>query len=161
MTLPTAWLAADVAAGTADVTEESGGTVVVVVGPVDVAELVDIAELAGVAELAAGALDAEPEPVAVEMVAWPAETACPTSVDRSDDRFAATELLLVAAPPVGPFWAVVAPGLVAADADLAVRRDNPMTTPTAAMATPAAPRQNRRTLVTSPLVTTVTLIRSG
>jgi hypothetical protein len=55
----------------------------------------------------------------------------------------------------------VVPGLADADADFAVRRENTMATPIAAMAMPAAHRQNRRTLVTSPLVTTVTLIRPG
>ena len=51
--------------------------------------------------------------------------------------------------------------LADADADLAVRRDNTMATPIAAMAMPAAHTQNRRTLVTSPLVTTVTLVGPG
>jgi hypothetical protein len=112
--------------------------------------------LVGVAELA-GALEPEAEPTAVEMVAWPADTACATS----DVRFAATGEPLAAVPLAAAFWAVVAPGLVAADADLALRRDNTMATPIAAMAMPAAHMQYRRTLVTSPLVTTVTLIRSG
>ena len=60
-----------------------------------------------------------------------------------------------------PLSAVVAAGVVDADADFAVRRENAMATPIAAMAMPAAHRQNRRTLVTSPLVTTVTLIGPG
>lgn len=138
-TAPAARAAADVAADTVDVAGEADGA------------------LAGAAGLAAGALAADPELVTVETAAWLAEAACPVAEDRS----AATEEVLVAVPPAVPFSAVVAPGLVDADADLAVRRENTMATPIAAMAMPAAHRQNRRTLVTSPLVTTVTLISSG
>ena len=107
--------------------------------------------------LAAGGLDADVESASVETVDCPVETAWLTA----EDRLAVTEVVLAAAPPAEPFWAVAAPGLVAAEADFAVRRDRPIATPMAARATPAAHRQNRRTLVTSPLVTTVTLIRSG
>jgi hypothetical protein len=138
-TAPAACVAADVAADTADVAEETDGALVDAAG------------------LAAGALDADPELVTVETAAWPAGVACPTAEDRS----AVTEEVLVAVAPAVPFSAVVAAGLVDADADLAVRRENTMATPIAAMAMPAAHRQNRRTLVTSPLVTTVTLISSG
>ena len=138
-TAPVACVAADVAAGTADVAAETDGA------------LVDAAELA------AGALVADPELVTVETAAWPVEAAWPTAEDRS----AATEEVLVAVASAVPFPAVVAPGLVDADADFEVRRENTMATPIAAMAMPAAHTQNRRTLVTSPLVTTVTLIRPG
>jgi hypothetical protein len=144
-TFPTVCVAADVAPDTVDVTAEAGALVVVAGALVDAVVL------------AAGAADADPEPAAVETVDWLVETAWPTA----EDTPAATEEVLVAAPPPEPLWAVVAPGLVAAEADLAVRRDSPIATPMAARAMPAAHRQNRRTLVTSPLVTTVTLIRSG
>lgn len=122
----------------------------------DVADETDDA-LVDAGELAAGAVDADPELVAVETAAWPAGAAWPTAEDRSA---AAEEVLVVVAPAVS-FWAVVAPGLAEADADFAVRRENAMATPIAAMAMPAAHTQNRRILVTSPLVTTVTLIRPG
>ena len=134
-----AGVAAEVAADTVDVADETGGALVDAVG------------------LAAGALDADPEPVTVETAVWLVEAACPTA----DDRSAATEEVLVAVPPAVPLAAVVAPGLADADADLAVRRENTMAKPIAAMAMPAAHRQHRRTLVTSPLVTTVTLIGPG
>jgi hypothetical protein len=127
--------AACVAAGTADVADEAGGVLVGAVG------------------LAAGALDADPELAAVETVVWVAEAAGPAA----DDRLAAAE----EAPAAGPSWTVVALGLVAAEADLSVRRENTTATPMTAMATPAAHRQYRRTLVTSPLVTISNLIRSG
>jgi hypothetical protein len=143
VTLPAVCVAAEVAA---DVAVEA-----VEVAPEDTGALVDAVVLA------AGAADADAEPVTVEMVDWPVEAVWPTAEDRS----AVTEVVLVAAPSPVLFWAVVAPGLVAAEADLAVRRDSPIATPMAARAMPAAHRQNRRTLVTSPLVTTVTLIRSG
>lgn len=143
-TFPTVCVAADVAPDTVDVTAEAGA-------------LVDVAgALVDAVVLAAGAADADPEPAAAEAVDWLVETAWPTA----EDTPAATEEAPVAAPPPEPLWAV-APGLVAAEADLAVRRDSPIATPMAARAMPAAHRQNRRTLVTSPLVTTVTLIRSG
>lgn len=131
--------AACVAADTADVVDEAGAALVGAVG------------------LAAGTLEAGTELVTVETAAWPVEAACPAA----DDTSAAAEEVLVAVAPAVPLSAVVAPGLVDADADLAVRRENTMATPIAAMAMPAAHRQNRRTLVTSPLVTTVTLISSG
>jgi len=144
-TFPTVCVAADVAPDTVDVTAEAGA-------------LVDVAgALVDAAVLAAGAADADPEPAATETVDWLVETTWPTA----EDTPAATEEALVAAAPPEPLWAVVAPGLVAAEADLAVRRDSPIATPMAARAMPAAHRQNRRTLVTSPLVTTVTLIRPG
>jgi hypothetical protein len=130
--------AACVAADTADVVDEAGA-------------------LVGAVGLAAGTLEAGTELVTVETAAWPVEAACPAA----DDTSAAAEEVLVAVAPAVPLSAVVAPGLVDADADLAVRRENTMATPIAAMAMPAAHRQNRRTLVTSPLVTTVTLISSG
>jgi len=138
-TTPAACVAADVAVDTVDVAEETDGALVDAVG------------------LVAGALDTGPELVTVETADWPVEAACPTA----DDRSAATEEVVVAVPPAVPLLAVVAPGLADADAGLAVRRENTMATPIAAMAMPAAHRQNRRTLVTSPLVTTVTLIRPG
>jgi hypothetical protein len=138
-TAPAACVATDVAADTADVADETG------------AALVDAAGLV------AGALDADPELVTVETAAWLAGAAFPTAEDRS----AVTEEVTSAVAPAVPFSAVVAAGLVDADADFAVRRENTMATPIAAMAMPAAHRQNRRTLVTSPLVTTVTLISSG
>ncbi len=138
-TAPAACVAADVATGTADVAEEPDGA------------LVDAAVLA------TGALDADPELVTVETAAWPVEAACPTAEDTS----AATEDALVAVPLAVPLSAVVVPGVVDADADFAVRRENTKATPIAAMAMPAAHRQNRRILVTSPLVTTVTLIGPG
>jgi len=131
--------AACVAADTADVVDEAG------------------AALAGAGGLVAGALEAGTELVTVETAAWPVEAACPTA----DDTSAAAEEVLVSVTPAGPLSAVVAPGLADADADFAVRRENTMATPIAAMAMPAANRQNRRTLVTSPLVTTVTLISSA
>ncbi len=131
--------AACVAADTADVAGEAG------------------AALAGAAGLAAGALVADPESVTVETAVWAVDAAWPTA----DDTSAATEETLAAVAPAVPLSAVVAPGLADADADLAVRRENTMATPIAAMAMPAAHRQNRRTLVTSPLVTTVTLIGPG
>jgi hypothetical protein len=131
--------AACVAADTADVVDEAG------------------AALAGAVGLAAGALEAGTELVTVETAAWPVEAACPTA----DDTSAAAEEALVSVAPAVPLSAVVAPGLADADADFAVRRENTMATPIAAMAMPAANRQNRRTLVTSPLVTTVTLIGPG
>jgi hypothetical protein len=112
--------------------------------------------LVDAAGLAAGALDADPEPV-TETAVWAVDAACPTA----DDTSAAAEEVPVAAALAVPLSAVVAPGLADADADLAVRRENTMATPIAAMAMPAAHRQTRRTLVTSPLVTTVTLIGSG
>jgi hypothetical protein len=148
------WLAADftvaavpgetapvacVAAGTADVAGETGTALVDAVG------------------LAAGALDADPELVTAETADWAAGAACPTAEDTS----AAAEEVSAAVASAVPFWPVVAAGLADADADFAVRRENAMATPIAAMAMPAAHRQNRRTLVTSPLVTTVTLISSG
>jgi hypothetical protein len=132
---PAACVAADVAADTA----EPDGAVVDAAG------------------LAAGALDADPEPVTVETAVWDVDAACPTA----DDTSAAAEEVPVAVALAVPLSAVVAPGLADADADLAVRRENTMATPIAAMAMPAAHRQTRRTLVTSPLVTTVTLIGSG
>jgi hypothetical protein len=138
-TVPAACVAADVAADTADVAEETDGALVDAVG------------------LVAGAPEVGPELVTVEPAAWPAGAACPTAEDRS----AVTEEVPVAVAPAVPFSAVVAAGLVDADADFAVRRENTMATPIAAMAMPAAHRQNRRTLVTSPVVTTVTLISSG
>jgi hypothetical protein len=138
-TAPAACAGADVAADTADVADETDGALVDAVG------------------LAAGVVDADPELVAVETAAWPAGAAWPTAEDRS----AAAEEVLAAVPPAVPFWAVVPPGLAEADADFAVRRENAMATPIAAMAMPAAHTQNRRTLVTPPLVTTVTLIRPG
>jgi hypothetical protein len=148
VTLPTVCVpcvAADVAADAVDVAVDTVDVAAEAVGaPVDAVVL------------AAGALDAV-ESASVETVDCPVETAWLTA----EDRPAVTEVVLAAAPPEGPFWAVVAPGLVAAEADFAVRRDRPMATPMAARAMPAAHRQNRRTLVTSPLVTTVTLIRSG
>ena len=128
-----------VAADTADVAGEPDGALVDAAG------------------LAAAALDAEPELATAEAAVWPVETVFPTAEDTS----ATTEEALVAAPPAVPFSAVVMAGLVDADADLAVRRENTMATPIAAMAVPAAHMQNRRTLVTSPLVTTVTLIGPG
>lgn len=131
--------AACVAADTADVVDEAGAALVGAVG------------------LAAGALEAGTELVTVETAAWPVEAAWPTA----DDTSAAEEEVLVAVAPAVPLSAVVAAGLADADADFAVRRENTMATPIAAMAMPAAHRQNRRTLVTSPLVTTVTLISSG
>jgi hypothetical protein len=131
--------AACVAADTADVAGEAG------------------AALAGAAGLAAGALVADPESVTVETAVWAVDAAWPTA----DDTSAATEETLAAVAPAVPLSAVVAPGLADADADLAVRRENTMATPIAATAMPAAHRQNRRTLVTSPLVTTVTLIGPG
>jgi hypothetical protein len=144
--LAVACVAADVAAGTADVAAEAG------------------AVLAGAAGLAAGALDVETELAAVEAVAWAVEavvwaveTACPAA----EETPAATEEVLAAAPPAGPSRLVVAVGLVAADADFAVRREKTTATPMAATAMPAAQRQYRRILVTSPLVTTSNLIRSG
>ncbi len=138
-TAPAACVAADVAADTIDVAGETG------------------AALAGAAGLVAGALDADPELVTAETAVWPVEAACPTAEDTS----AVTEEVLVAVASAAPFSAVVAAGLADADADFEVRRENTMATPIAAMAMPAAHRQNRRTLVTSPLVTTVTLISSG
>lgn|GEM_PF-5436429 len=138
-TAPAACVAADVAADTADVADETDGALVDAAG------------------LAAAALDADPEPVTVETAAWPAGAAWPTAEDRS----AATEEVPVAVAPAVPLPAVAAAGLADADADFAARRENTMATPIAAMAMPAAHRQNRRTLVTSPLVTTVTLISSG
>ncbi len=105
----------------------------------------------------AGVLDADPESVTVETAVWAVEVVCPVA----EDRPPATEEVLLATPPAGPSWAVVALGLVAADADRAVRREKATAAPMAAMATPAAHRQSRRTLVTSPLVTTSNLIRSG
>jgi hypothetical protein len=148
--LAVACVAADVAAGTADVAAEAG------------------AVLAGAAGLAAGALDVETELAAVEAaveavawaveaVVWAVETACPAA----EETPAATEEVLAAAPPAGPSRLVVAVGLVAADADFAVRREKTTATPMAATAMPAAQRQYRRILVTSPLVTTSNLIRSG
>jgi len=131
--------AACVAADTADVVDEAGAALVGAVG------------------LAAGALEAGTDLVTVETAAWPVEAACPTA----DDTSAAAEEVLAAVAPAAPLSAVVAPGLADADADFAVRRENTMATPIAAMAMPAAHRQNRRTLVTSPLVTTVTLIGPG
>jgi hypothetical protein len=131
--------AACVAADTADVVDEAGAALVGAVG------------------LVAGALEAGTELVTVETAAWPVEAACPTA----DDTSAAAEEVLVAVAPAVPLSAVVAPGVVDADTDFAVRRENTMATPIAAMAMPAAHRQNRRTLVTSPLVTTVTLIGPG
>jgi hypothetical protein len=113
--------------------------------------------LVGAVGVAAGALDADPESVTVETVVWAVEAACPAA----EDRPAATEEVLVVAAPAGPSWAAVALGLVAADADLAVRREKTTATPMAAIAMPAAQRQYRRILVTSPLVTTSNLIRSG
>ena len=148
MTAPTACVAADVA----DVAEEADGALLGAVG------------------LAAAGLDADPESAAVETAVWPVETAVwpvETAVwpveavwPTAEDTSAATEEVVAVAPEV-PFAAVAAPGLVDADADLAVRRENTMATPIAAMAMPAAHTQNRRTLVTSPLVTTVTLIGPG
>ena len=131
--------AACVAADTVDIEDEADGALVDAVG------------------LVVGALDTGPELVTVETAAWPAGAAWPTAEDTS----AAAEEVPAAAPPAVPLPAVVAAGLVDADADFAVRRENTMATPIAAMAMPAAHRQNRRTLVTSPLVTTVTLISSG
>ena len=128
-----------VAADTADVVDEAGAALVGAVG------------------LEARALDADPELVTVETAAWPVEAAWPAAEDTS----AAAEEVPAAMAPAVLFSAVVAAGLVDADADFAVRRENTMATPIAAMAMPAAHRQNRRTLVTSPLVTTVTLISSG
>jgi hypothetical protein len=138
-TAPAACVAAELAADTVDVADEADGALVDAVGP------------------SAGALEAGPELVTVEIAAWPVEAACPTAEDRS----AAAEEVLAAAPPAVPLSTVVAPGLADAEADLAVRRENAMATPMAAMAMPAAHTQNRRTFVTSPLVTTVTLISSG
>jgi hypothetical protein len=133
---PAACVAADVVADTADVAEEPGAA------SVDAAGLV------------VGALDVDPESATVETAVWPVEAACPTAEDTS----AVTVEVLVAVPPVASLSAVVAAGLVDADADRAVRREKTMATPIAAMAMPAAHTQSRRTLVTSPLVTTVTLI---
>jgi len=125
-----------VAADAVDVTAESG------------------VALAGAVGVAAGALDANPDPVTVEAAV---EAACPAA----EDRPPATGEVLVVAPPAGPSWAVVALGLVAADADRAVRREKATAAPMAAIATPAAQTQYRRTLVTSPLVTSSNLVRSG
>jgi hypothetical protein len=137
--LPMACVAACVAADAVDVTAESG---------------VALADVVGVA---AGALDADPEPVTVEAAVWAVEAACPAA----EDRPPATEEVLVATPPAGPSWAVVALGLVTADADRAVRREKATAAPMAAIATPAAQRQYRRIPVTSPLVTASNLVRSG
>jgi hypothetical protein len=133
---PAACVAADVVADTADVAEEPGAASVDAAG------------------LAVGALDVDPESATVETAVWPVEAAGPTAEDTS----AVTVEVLVAVPPVASLSAVVAAGLVDADADRAVRREKTMATPIAAMAMPAAHTQSRRTLVTSPLVTTVTLI---
>jgi len=146
--LPIACVAADVAADAVEVTAESAGAAVDAV------------------ELAAGALGADPDPVGAETADWPVVAAWPTAGDRSAATedvavSAATEEVVVATPPPALPWAVEVPGLAAAEADFAVRRDKPMATPIAAMAMPAAHTQNRRTLVTSPLVTTVTLIGPG
>jgi len=143
-----ACVAADVAADAVEVTAESAGAAVDAV------------------ELAAGALGADPDAAGAETADWPVETAWPTAEDRSAATeavvvSAVTEEAVVATPPPGLSWVVVVPGLAAAEAGFAVRRDKPMATPIAAMAMPAAHTQNRRTLVTSPLVTTVTLIGPG
>jgi hypothetical protein len=135
--LPVACVAADVAVGTADVAAEG--------------------VLAGAIGLAAEALDADAELAAVETVVWAVEAACPAA----EDTPAATEEVLAAAPAADPSRLVVALGLVAADADFAVRREKTTATPMAANTMPAAQRQYRRILVTSPLVTTSNLIRSG
>jgi hypothetical protein len=126
------------------------------------ADAVDVAAesagaVAGTVGVAAEALDAAPESVTVETAVWAVEVACPVA----EETPPATEEVLVATPSAGPSWAVVALGLVAADADRAVRRENATAAPMAASVTPAAQRQYRRILVTSPLVTTSNLIRSG
>jgi predicted phosphoribosyltransferase len=128
-----------VAADAVDVTTESAGAV------------------AGAAGVAAGALDADPGSVTVETAVWAVEVACPAAAE----TLPATEEVFVATPLAGPSWAVAALGLVAADADRAVRREKATAALTAASAMPAAHRQYRRILVTSPLVTTGNLIRSG
>ncbi len=148
------WLTADFAVPA--VLEVTAPAACVAADTVDVADEADGA-LVGAVGLAAGALEVGTELVTVETAAWPVEAACPTA----DDTSAAAEEVLVAVAPAVPSSAVVAAGLADADADFAVRRENTMARPIAAMAMPAAQRQNRRTLVTSPLVTTVTLISSG
>lgn len=142
---PAACVAADVAADTADVADEPDRSLADAAGP------------------AAEALDGDSESATVETAVWPVdaavwpvEAAWPTAEDTS----AVTAEVLATVSPAVAFSAVAAPGLVDADADRAVRRETTMATPIAAMAMPAAHAQNRRTLVTSPLVTTVTLIRS-
>jgi len=137
--LDDALLMACVAADAVDVTAESAGAVAGAVGVVAVA------------------LDADPESVTVETAVWAVEVAWPVA----EETPPATEEVLVMTPPAGPSWAVVALGLVAAEADRAVRREKATAAPMAASAMPAAQRQYRRILVTSPLVTTSNLIRSG
>src|SRR5262249_33952699 len=107
----------------------------------------------------AGALAAEVAPLTAD-VAW--ETACPTaddpvpepSWDEPDVACVAVETADPSAddkPPADD--ELPPPELDAADAEPAVRTENPMTRPRAAMATPAAYRHSRRTLVTTPRAT--------
>ncbi|HTZ27672.1 MAG TPA: hypothetical protein VMC83_26985 [Streptosporangiaceae bacterium] len=134
-----ACVAACAAADAVDVTAESAGAA------------------AGTAGVAAGALDAEPEPVTVETAVWAVDAVCPAV----EDTPPAAEEVLAVTPPASPPWAAAALGLAAADADRAVRREKATAAPMAASAMPAAQTQYRRILVTSPLVTTSNLIRSG
>ena len=145
-TLPTACAAAGVATDAADVAAEPADVAAESAGP-----------LADVAELVAAVLDGDPEPATDETAVWVLEAACPAA----EDAPAVAETALAAALPEAPSRAVVALGLVAADADLVVRRDKTKATPMAAVATPAAHKQYRRIFVTSPLVITSNLIRSG